>query len=340
MKRMLLVLVAAVLAAGCASSEDLSALRADVGKVQTDVTAIRATKADKAEVEKLGQTVAQVTADQKATAGLLKKTADGLQAVTTLGSVLSQRADKAAADIAGLRTDLTATQKDVTDHTQRLGALEKQVRGVRTIATSAHQAAGVLSHNAGLGPNYDTWPFVLRPFPLARLNDKGEFTACAEVSADMKKVIAEVKKRADGKTWEVGPVSGFASTQPFRKDGKVIGNSDELNKQCAELRAKAVTKELGVDEKLASWYGPTDQYGGADANRAVLVVLKRKQSAPAPPAAGQAQPPPAGQAPTTGQPGQQTPPAGTPPAKSPVPAPPAQPPAPPAKAPAPPAKIP
>ena len=135
--------------------------------------------------------------------------------------------------------------------------------------------------------------FMVTGFPVAKLDAKGEFIACAETSDRMLAGLLDAIR--DGKRGATLKSYGFADERPFKgPDGKILPDSAGLNKQCAQLRAEAVAaylKEATGRDVEAQGFGPTDQFGPVDVNRRVVVEVDlstiQTAQAPAQPPAGQ-----------------------------------------------------
>lgn len=276
----LMVLLTLGVLAGCASTRDTLGIagRDDLAALQGEVTGLKAEvakKAGKDEVAPVAQKVEHLT--QKTSAMAVEMGAHG------------QRLGVAEKRIDGLGGELLKTNQAVanlgTSVQERFAALEKRVVGVRSLTSGSIARMGALEDSQGI--DHSKKLLRLKGFPTAKYDEaKKEFTACAEISPAMKKLLGDIAALTK-KDWALGDVVGFADERPFRgKDGKPLANSDELNSQCAKLRAESAAKELGLDLNAAVGRGTTTKFGGYDMNRSALVYLERSQApaaaAPAP----------------------------------------------------------
>lgn len=268
------VLVAAMFAAGCASNPlaPSATPNPELQRLQAEL----ATKADKAEVARVEGRVGAVSNGL----GLVNiKADDVVQAVGELKG-RADKIDSAAAELQGQHSGtqgrVAALERSVDRAMGNIVALEKSVIGVRAATARAVGRLGALEDSQGI--DHDKRLFRLSGFPTAKLNDAGELIACAEISAVMQTRIAELKKIVAAGGWAPKEIAGFADERPFRKAGKVLDNSDELNAVCAQLRADAVAGALGSGDAVGR--GATTKFGGQDMNRAALVYLERVTSRP------------------------------------------------------------
>ena len=301
--RIFAVLVAVLFAAGCATTVPTTAPNNDLQQLQAAMDAKLAsglaTKADKADVARMEQAVEKF--DKKGDGAIYA--IDDLNARTRkTNAAIAELAKKQATTdtvIVGLQKSQAATDtavaelgKAVTTTNDRLDALEKRVVGIRKFTAAAVGRLGALEDSQGI--DHDKKILRLSGFPSAKLNEKGELIACAEISKGMKARVDEIKKIvATG--WKVVGVAGFADDHPFIKDGKVLNNSNALNAKCAEERAYAVDKAIGTDlgDSNINGRGTTTKFGGHDVNRSALVYLERVVQQRAPAAAPATKPAPA-----------------------------------------------
>ncbi len=281
------VLVAAMFAVGCATTTPTSTpTNNDLQQLQAAVDAKLSTKADKADMDaKLEAKGNKIDVESLAgsittLAGTVTKLANRVGNIETGIKSTSGAVTVLQNALAATNGNLAVLDRSVQATNVRLDKLEKQVVGVRKFTANAVGRLGALEDNFDI--DHEKRILRLSGFPSAKLNDKGEIVACAEISKAMQTRIGEIKKIVVT-GWKVIGVAGFADDRPFMKDGKVLNNSDTLNAKCAEERAYAVDKAIGTDLGDASinGRGTTTKFGGHDMNRSVLVYLEKTAQAPA-----------------------------------------------------------
>lgn len=299
-------------AIGAASKEEVGGLKVMLG--MTKATAeVAKTTADEAKAKNTeqDQVIVKVAEAARKVAEANLKTVQAVQAVAKRvngqdGKVatLASRVDgitNQAADInrtaTGARTDagslraahslLTAkvdakADKAVVDEVKKqVAGVDKKVQHVSGAVSSLGMKIGVLKH-AGTGVTNDS--VLVWGFPVARYDDnKSEFKACAELLPGVKAALDQIVAAANEEKIKIKKVTGYASRQPFKKDGKVRDDSDELNRNCGELRAqkaaeyldKATKDNVGKIEDKHEFGRITADFGGDTAkNRGVVIEVE------------------------------------------------------------------
>lgn len=307
-------------AIGAASKMEVGGIKTTIGTVKATAEVAKAT-ADKAEAKnsEQDQIIVKVAEAAKKVAETNVKTAQAVQAVArradsldTKLTTLTTRVDGVANQVAdvnstatGVRTELgsfraayagdkakleaglgnKADSAAIDDVKKQVASVDKKVQHVAGTVSNLGTKIGILKH-AGTGVSNDS--LLVWGFPVARYDDdKSDFKACAELLPGLKAALDQVVAAANDGKIKLKKVVGFASRQPFKKDGKVRDDSDELNQKCGTLRAQKVAEYLDkvtkdtVDkiDKSHGFARITDDFGGDTAkNRGVVIEIEALKS--------------------------------------------------------------
>lgn len=218
-----------------------------------------AASADKKAAEAMARATdaVAVAAGAKATADEAKAASGGAVAKADIASTTAVAATAAAAKAA-----------------EDLKSLGGRVATVAAKATRAQRTADAV--------RFDDEPFLfVETFELARYDwVKGEFKRCATLIAKHRSQMDAIVKlvKGDDAQWEIAEIVGYADRLPFKRDGKIADDSDDLNLMCSERRANAVAeyleKALGMGPSAFALEGRGLATG--DRERIVRVKLTRK----------------------------------------------------------------
>lgn len=286
---LLVLAMVAAFSTGCATQvrEMIGAAsQVDVNTARADVAHLKTAKAEGSDVKTVADTVGEVAktvgevkqkgeANAAAITGLTGRMTGAEGAVATLTTRMDKANEWAKRVVATLDKKADG---DLTD--QRFKLVDGKIAAA---AASARSATARVAERTGEGEDRasaaDGTVLKIGPFPKAEYDKAGNrFTVCADLTDAMKsRVEAAQKYIADG-GYEVEKVIGGADVRKFvGKDKKPLANSDELNGECATLRAQAVASRLGFDVAKVNSHGPTARYGELyDPNRTVRVYLKKK----------------------------------------------------------------
>lgn len=238
-------------------------------------------------------------------AGALKTTANAVHSAATSLSSILKRIDGTETRVNALESksnvmvtalgtkasseDLKAAERATTEQVvalvtkvagveKRVGGVDKKIQNVSGAVSNLGAKIGVMKH-AGSGSMNDS--VLVWGFPVARYDDKTkEFPACAELLPGVKAALDKVVAAANDEKIKVKKVVGYASRQPFKKDGVTRDDSDELNEQCGKLRAQKVAEYL--DTNIVTQDVDTHEFGritddfGSDTtkNRGVVIEIE------------------------------------------------------------------
>lgn len=197
-----------------------------------------------------------------------------------------ERMAAAAADTAMAHQEIgkavarvTRVERRMDSAEDHLASLERRVIGVRRLVKKNTGRIGAVSDKVGVDQNER---LILIPgFESCRLDASGTLIA-PTLTSEIKELIkeaAELVKAGEKPTL----AAGFADETPFRKNGVVLPNSDELNSSCANARGRLIAEHLQAEAILDSpipntGRGITTKFGGLDVNRSVLIYLERAAS--------------------------------------------------------------
>ncbi|OHA00988.1 MAG: hypothetical protein A3C07_05170 [Candidatus Sungbacteria bacterium RIFCSPHIGHO2_02_FULL_47_11] len=197
--------------------------------------------------------------------------------VAIAGLFLRSRTEEQVAavrgDVAAVTKRVTAAENKISVGKFRLDALEGRVRGVRTLVNDTIGRTGALEDTQGVDHNRRL--FRLPGFAPCKLN--GETLVPAILTPAIKRELRHIVALTNT-GWKVAEALGFADETPFRRDGKILPDSDKLNSACATSRAVVVAAHLGISDVPAKGRGITTKFGGLDVNRSVLLYLERAAS--------------------------------------------------------------